>query len=73
MNQFTPVDTPVAIDSFLAYWKPNALLLVESELWPNLVMSAARNGVCLYLSLIDVVFVWESYACICSWTSLYVI
>ncbi|XP_017243592.1 probable 3-deoxy-D-manno-octulosonic acid transferase, mitochondrial isoform X2 [Daucus carota subsp. sativus] len=45
--QFTPVDTPVAIDSFLAYWKPNALLLVESELWPNLVMSAARNGITL--------------------------
>lgn len=45
MNQFTPVDTPVAIDTFLGYWKPNAVVLMESELWPNLVMSAARNGV----------------------------
>ncbi|KAL8135881.1 putative 3-deoxy-D-manno-octulosonic acid transferase, mitochondrial isoform X1 [Apium graveolens] len=45
--QFTPVDTPVAIDSFLGYWKPNAVVLMESELWPNLVMSAARNGIAL--------------------------
>lgn len=57
MNQFTPVDTPVAIDSFLGYWKPNAVVLMESELWPNLVMSAARNGVSLYFRLIDVVLV----------------
>lgn len=44
-NQFAPVDTPAAVETFLGYWKPNAILLIESELWPNLIMSAARNGV----------------------------
>lgn len=43
--QFAPFDTPSAMDSFLGYWKPNAIILMESELWPNLVMGASRNGV----------------------------
>ncbi|KAH1227824.1 putative 3-deoxy-D-manno-octulosonic acid transferase, mitochondrial [Glycine max] len=42
--QFSPVDTPTSIHSFLDYWKPNAIVLMESELWPNLIMDASRNG-----------------------------
>lgn len=45
LNQFAPIDTPVAVDAFFHYWKPNAILLMESELWPNLIMSAGRHGV----------------------------
>ncbi|XP_057983348.1 probable 3-deoxy-D-manno-octulosonic acid transferase, mitochondrial [Malania oleifera] len=47
--QFAPFDTPVAIDSFLACWKPNAIMLMESELWPNLIMSASEYGIPLAL------------------------
>nr|XP_043609132.1 probable 3-deoxy-D-manno-octulosonic acid transferase, mitochondrial isoform X2 [Erigeron canadensis] len=47
--QFAPVDTPAAVNSFLGYWKPYALVLVESELWPNLVLGASANGVMLAL------------------------
>lgn len=39
--QFAPLDTPVAVDRFLGYWKPNAIIIMENELWPNLIMSAA--------------------------------
>ncbi|KAI3511169.1 hypothetical protein L1887_18313 [Cichorium endivia] len=42
--QFAPVDTPAVVNAFLEYWKPYALVLVESELWPNLVLSASANG-----------------------------
>ncbi|KAI5664862.1 hypothetical protein M9H77_24185 [Catharanthus roseus] len=49
LYQFAPVDTPAAVETFLGYWKPNAILLIESELWPNLIMSAARNGIALAL------------------------
>lgn len=43
--QFCPVDTPGAIDAFLRYWKPSAIMLMESELWPNLIIGAATNRV----------------------------
>ncbi|KAK4478705.1 hypothetical protein RD792_014202 [Penstemon davidsonii] len=47
--QFAPLDIPAAMDAFLHYWRPNAVMLMESELWPNLVMGAARNGIALVL------------------------
>ncbi|XP_076944268.1 putative 3-deoxy-D-manno-octulosonic acid transferase, mitochondrial [Bidens hawaiensis] len=47
--QFAPVDTPAAVNAFLEYWKPYALVLVENELWPNLVLSASAKGVMLAL------------------------
>ncbi|XP_050890725.1 probable 3-deoxy-D-manno-octulosonic acid transferase, mitochondrial isoform X4 [Lathyrus oleraceus] len=50
--QFSPVDTPDCISSFLHYWKPNAIVLMESELWPNLIMDASKNG-SLFLPLIS--------------------
>ncbi|XP_076884583.1 putative 3-deoxy-D-manno-octulosonic acid transferase, mitochondrial [Bidens hawaiensis] len=47
--QFAPVDTPAAVNAFLEYWKPYALVLVENELWPNLVLSASAKGVMVAL------------------------
>ncbi|KAJ8570651.1 hypothetical protein K7X08_037623 [Anisodus acutangulus] len=47
--QFSPVDTPGAIDAFLRYWKPSAIILMESELWPNLIIGAAKNKIALAL------------------------
>jgi 3-deoxy-D-manno-octulosonic-acid transferase len=47
--QYAPIDTASAMDSFFSYWKPNAIMLLESELWPNLIMIASRNGVQLVL------------------------
>ncbi|KAK7345430.1 hypothetical protein VNO77_16034 [Canavalia gladiata] len=47
--QFSPLDTPTSIHSFLDYWKPNTIVLMESELWPNLIMDASRNGITLAL------------------------
>ncbi|CAF1791952.1 BnaCnng02580D [Brassica napus] len=48
-QQFAPLDTPVAIDRFLGYWKPNAIVIMENELWPNLIMSAAQLRIPLAL------------------------
>nr|POF09424.1 putative 3-deoxy-d-manno-octulosonic acid transferase, mitochondrial [Quercus suber] len=45
LKQFAPLDTPSAVGAFLDYWKPNAIILIESELWPNLIMGASENGV----------------------------
>ncbi|KAL5545957.1 hypothetical protein UlMin_005644 [Ulmus minor] len=47
--QFAPLDTPTVMDAFLSYWKPNAIVIMESELWPNLIMDASRKGIALAL------------------------
>ncbi|KAG6437286.1 hypothetical protein SASPL_102199 [Salvia splendens] len=47
--QFAPLDIPYSVDVFLQYWRPNAVMLMESELWPNLIMGAARYGIALAL------------------------
>ncbi|CAL9026595.1 unnamed protein product [Prunus brigantina] len=49
IHQFAPVDTPSAMDSFLGHWKPNAIVIMESELWPNLIMGASEKGITLAL------------------------
>ncbi|KAJ8423704.1 hypothetical protein Cgig2_030708 [Carnegiea gigantea] len=41
--QFAPLDVPAAVDAFLGYWKPNAVILLEGELWPNLIMAASES------------------------------
>ncbi|XP_051130253.1 probable 3-deoxy-D-manno-octulosonic acid transferase, mitochondrial isoform X2 [Andrographis paniculata] len=47
--QFAPLDMPSAMDAFLQYWRPNALILMESELWPNIIIGAAKKGIALIL------------------------
>ncbi|HJT42558.1 MAG TPA: 3-deoxy-D-manno-octulosonic acid transferase [Rhizomicrobium sp.] len=49
LHQFVPLDTPGAAARFLDYWKPDAGLFVESDLWPNLITAAAARGVKLAL------------------------
>eukprot|EP00850_Spirogloea_muscicola_P023154 SM000333S12556 [mRNA] locus=s333:75564:79742:+ [translate_table: standard] len=43
--QFAPIDSPAAVHAFLEHWRPNALVLVESELWPNLVTMTASQQI----------------------------
>ncbi|CAN1352234.1 Probable 3-deoxy-D-manno-octulosonic acid transferase, mitochondrial [Linum perenne] len=31
------------MDAFLCYWKPSSIILLESELWPNLIMSSSAR------------------------------
>jgi 3-deoxy-D-manno-octulosonic-acid transferase len=49
IHQFAPVDAPGAVRRFLDHWRPDAGLFVESELWPNLLLTARRKGVRLGL------------------------
>ncbi|CAL9174144.1 unnamed protein product [Musa hybrid cultivar] len=43
--QLAPLDSPTAVGKFLGYWDPAAVFLMESELWPNLIISAAEKGI----------------------------
>ena len=45
LHQYVPVDLPDAIARFLDHWKPDLTILVESELWPNLIGQTQERGV----------------------------
>jgi len=49
LHQFVPIDTPAAGRNFLDHWRPDVGLFVDSDLWPNLLMSAAERKVPLAL------------------------
>ena len=49
IHQYLPLDTPSATARFMAYWRPDLAVFVESEIWPNLILTANRAGVPLAL------------------------
>ncbi len=49
VHQFAPYDNPVFLRRFLAHWQPEAVLVVESEIWPNMFAATARAGIPLVL------------------------
>ena len=51
IHQFAPVDRPAWVRRFLAHWRPDLGVWVESDLWPVLVTEAKAAGV--HLVLID--------------------
>jgi 3-deoxy-D-manno-octulosonic-acid transferase len=46
---YLPYDLPRYLRRFLHTLRPRALILVETELWPNLLSEAARQGIPVYL------------------------
>ena len=48
-HSYAPVDRRDAVRKFLAHWRPDAGVFVESELWPNLILEAKAAGVRLAL------------------------
>lgn len=49
IHQYLPADTPHATARFMAYWRPDLMVLAESEIWPNLIWTAQRSGAKLAL------------------------
>jgi 3-deoxy-D-manno-octulosonic-acid transferase len=49
VHQYAPVDLPGAVRGFLDHWRPALGLVIESELWPNLLSQAKGQGVSLAL------------------------
>jgi 3-deoxy-D-manno-octulosonic-acid transferase len=47
--RLAPVDLAFAVKRLLKNWQPRALVLVETELWPNWIETAGRAGVPLVL------------------------
>ncbi|WP_165352817.1 glycosyltransferase N-terminal domain-containing protein [Loktanella sp. IMCC34160] len=45
IHQFQPMDTPRYWDLFFDYWRPDVGLVVENDLWPTMLSTAAKRGV----------------------------
>ncbi len=44
LHQYAPLDSPFFLRRFLAHWRPDAALIAESELWPNMIVELKRAG-----------------------------
>ena len=44
-HQYLPVDLPLCIKHFLDHWQPKALILLETEIWPNLINLCKQKGI----------------------------
>lgn len=49
IHQYVPIDAPGAARRFIAHWRPDLAVFVESELWPNLLLEAKAAGTRLAL------------------------
>jgi 3-deoxy-D-manno-octulosonic-acid transferase len=45
IHQYIPYDSPRFVARFLDHWRPGLALFIESDLWPNLVLSGAQRRI----------------------------
>jgi 3-deoxy-D-manno-octulosonic-acid transferase len=50
LSAFLPYDFPEAAQSFLEYFRPRLGIVMETEVWPNLLAQCAQNGVPVILA-----------------------
>lgn len=44
IHQYAPIDGPAAVGRFVDHWRPALGVMVESDLWPNLILAARERG-----------------------------
>lgn len=49
LHQYVPLDGPNMVRRFLDHWRPDAVFLVESEIWPNLIYQTSERKIPLVL------------------------
>jgi 3-deoxy-D-manno-octulosonic-acid transferase len=45
LHQYVPLDNQAYVQCFLSHWRPDLAVLVESEIWPNLVLETRAHNV----------------------------
>ncbi len=48
-HQFYPLDHPSWTKKFLTHWKPDLVLWMESELWPNMLLEIKKQNIPAFL------------------------
>ena len=46
---YAPWDFVISINRFLNFYKPDAILIFETEIWPSMISRASKNNIPLYL------------------------
>jgi len=49
LHQYVPLDNQTFVQRFLTHWRPDLAVLVESEIWPNLVLETKARDIPLLL------------------------
>ncbi|MDB5508259.1 MAG: 3-deoxy-D-manno-octulosonic acid transferase [Hyphomicrobiales bacterium] len=49
IHQYIPIDVPKFMRRFVDHWKPDLVMIAESELWPNLIFEVTDRGIPLVL------------------------
>jgi 3-deoxy-D-manno-octulosonic-acid transferase len=49
IHQFVVLDAPRFVRRFFDHWRPDVAVFVESDLWPNLILTGAKRGIPLIL------------------------
>jgi 3-deoxy-D-manno-octulosonic-acid transferase len=49
IHQFVTLDAPRFVNRFFDHWRPDMVLFVESDLWPNLIVTTAARRIPLIL------------------------
>ena len=44
-HQYLPIDIPFCINLFIGTWRPKALILLETEIWPNVIHCCKKQGI----------------------------
>ena len=47
---WVPFDTPGSVARFLKHWRPSLTVLVETEIWPNMVLQCKRQNIPVMLA-----------------------
>jgi 3-deoxy-D-manno-octulosonic-acid transferase len=50
LRAYLPYDYPEAAQGFLEYFRPRLAILMETELWPNLLAQCAQKGIAVMLA-----------------------
>lgn len=45
IHQFLPLDVPVWVRMFLNHWRPDAIVWVEQEIWPNMLFEVHKRQI----------------------------
>lgn len=45
IHQFVPIDRPDCVGRFFDHWRPDAVIWLESELWPNKLHEISRRAI----------------------------
>ena len=50
IHQYIPLDYPSWVRRFLEHWQPQLAVMVESDLWPNIILETAKKNIPLVMA-----------------------